>query len=95
MTAAAPLRAIFATPPGSPAAKAGIKAGDVVTSVNSSPLEHARDFAELTSMMAPGSSVYLTTLRNGKARSVTLTIGSIKCQLYCSTNSVCLPRPVL
>ncbi len=96
MTAAAPYGAIVTKPePGSPAAKAGIKAGDVVTSVNSSPLEHARDFAQLTSMMAPGSSVDLDTLRNGKVRSVRLTIGSIKCQLHCSTKSICLPRPVL
>jgi S1-C subfamily serine protease len=78
MTGAARYGAILAKPqPGSPAAKAGIKVGDVVTSVNSSPLEHARDFAQLTSMMAPGSSVYLKTLRNGKARPVRLTIGSI------------------
>jgi serine protease Do len=96
MTAAAPYGAILAKPqPDSPAAKAGIKAGDVVTSINSAPLGHARDFAQLTTMMAPGTSLYLSTLRNGKARSVNLTLGSIKCQLYCSTNSICLPGPVL
>jgi serine protease Do len=96
MTAAVPYGAMLTKPqPGSPAAKAGIKAGDVVTSINSSTLEHARDFAQLTSMMAPGSTIYLNTLHNGKARPVTLTIGSIKCQLHCSMESICLPQPVL
>ena len=39
---------------------------------------------------SPGSSVYLNTLRNGKARPVRLTIGSIKCQLHCSMKSIYL-----
>ena len=78
---AVPYGAIFATPqPGSPAARAGIEAFDVVTSVNGSPLEHARDFAQLISTMAPGSSVYLNTMRNGQAINVRLTVRSIKCQ---------------
>jgi S1-C subfamily serine protease len=77
---AGPYGAIFATPqPGSPAANAGIEAFDVVTLINGSPLEHAREFAPLISAMAPGSSVYLNTNRNGQLIMVTLTVGSIKC----------------
>jgi len=96
MTAAVPHGAILAKPqPGSPAAEAGIKAGDVVTAVDGSPLGHSRNFAQLISMLGPGSSTYLSTMRNGQARSVRLTVGSTKCKLHCTTNSVCLPGPVL
>jgi S1-C subfamily serine protease len=56
-----------------------LEAFDVVTLVNGSPLEHARDFVPLISAMAPGSSVYLNTNRNGQLIMVTLTVGSIKC----------------
>jgi len=77
---AVPYGAIFATPqPGSPAAKAGIEAGDVVLSVNGPPLEDARDFAPLISAMAPGSYIFLNTMRGNFAITAKLTVGSIKC----------------
>jgi len=77
---AVPYGAIFATPrSGSPAAKARIEAGDVVTSVNGSPLAHARDFAPLIAAMAPGSYLYLNTFRDGQLIMVRLIVGSIKC----------------
>ena len=84
--------AIFATPqPGSPAANAGMEAFDVVTLVNGSPLEHARDFAPLISAIAPGSSVYLNTNRNGQLIMVTVTVGSIKgtpnCRIDCTKHN--------
>ena len=79
---AVPYGAIFATPqPGSPAAAAEIEAGDVLTSVDGSPLERARDFAPLISMMAPGSSVYLNTMRDSQPINVSPILGSIKCHL--------------
>jgi serine protease Do len=75
-----PYGAIFERPePGSPAANAGIEAGDVITAVNGSPLKRSSDFAEIISMMAPGSVVYLSTWRNGELIEVRLTLGSFKC----------------
>lgn len=56
--------------PGSGSAKAGIKAGDVITSLNGKPLS---SFAELRAKIAtsePGSMVKLGLLRNGKAQEV-------------------------
>jgi serine protease Do len=77
---AEPYGAIFDRPePGSPAANAGIEAGDVITAVNGSPLMRSSDFAEIISRMAPGSVVYLRTLRNGELIEVSLTLGSSKC----------------
>ena len=44
----------------SPAAKAGIVAGDVITAVNGSPVKDARDLAKQIGNLAPGSSAKLT-----------------------------------
>ena len=75
-----PYGAIFDQPePGSPAAAAGIQQGDVLTSINGSPLMRSTDFADIISMMAPGTPVYLDTSRNGEAMQVKLIVGSTKC----------------
>jgi serine protease Do len=63
--------------PGSPAAKAGIEAGDVITAVNGKAVKDSRDLARTISMMAPGSDVKLTVLHNGSDRTVTLALGSL------------------
>jgi serine protease Do len=78
---AEPYGAIFERPePGSPAATAGIEEGDVLTAINGSPLMRSSDFAGIISMMAPGTSVYLNTWRDGEAREVSLTLGSAQCR---------------
>jgi serine protease Do len=78
---AAPYGAIFERPePGSPAATAGIEQGDVLTAINGSPLMRSTDFAGIISMMAPGTSVYLNTWRDGEEMQVKLTLGSAQCR---------------
>jgi serine protease Do len=62
---------------GSPAAKAGIEAGDVITSVNGTDVKDSRDLARTISMMAPGSSVKLDVLHKGESKPVTLTLGEM------------------
>lgn len=60
--------------PGSGSAKAGIKSGDVITSLNGKPLN---SFAELRSRIAttePGSKVKLGLLRDGKPMDVEVTL---------------------
>jgi serine protease Do len=72
--------AIFDQPePGSPAASAHIEQGDVLLTINGSPLERASDFAGTISMMAPGTAVDLTTSRNGEMLQVTVVLGSTRC----------------
>jgi serine protease Do len=62
---------------GSPAAKAGIEAGDVITAVNGAEVKDARDLARNISMMAPGTSVKLDILHKGDAKTVTLALGEM------------------
>jgi serine protease Do len=70
--------ALVAEPqPGSPAEKAGIKAGDVIVSVNGEAVEDARTLARRISALAPGTSVKLGVLRNSREDSLTLTLGEL------------------
>jgi serine protease Do len=62
---------------GSPAEKAGIKAGDVITAVNGEKLTNARDLARRIGSMAPNASVKLTVLQKGTEKTVTLTLGEL------------------
>src|SRR5262249_9349483 len=58
---------------GSPAAKAGIEAGDVIVAVNGTAVKDSRDLARKVSVMAPGSSVKFDVLHKGATKTVTLT----------------------
>jgi serine protease Do len=62
---------------GSPAQKAGIKAGDVIVSVNGETVADARNLARRISAMAPGTSVKLGIIRGGKEDALTLTLGEL------------------
>ena len=60
---------------GSPAANAGILAGDVITAVDGHGVKDSRDLARQIGAMAPGTSAKLTIWRKGETRTVSLTIG--------------------
>jgi len=62
---------------GSPAQKAGIKAGDVIVSVNGEAVTDARNLARRISSMAPGTSIKLGVIRGGKEDTLTLTLGEL------------------
>jgi serine protease Do len=62
---------------GSPAAKAGIESGDVITKVNGVDVKDARDLARKIGAMAPGTSVKIDLLRKGAEKTVTLTLGEL------------------
>jgi len=62
---------------GSPAQKAGIKAGDVIVSVNGETVTDARNLARRISAMAPGTSVKLGVIRDGRENSYTVTLGEL------------------
>jgi serine protease Do len=59
---------------GSPAAKAGIKAGDVITAVNGKKIKDARDLARTIGLMAPDTTVKLDVLHNGEHKTLTVTL---------------------
>jgi serine protease Do len=60
-----------------PAAKAGIQAGDVITAVNGNPIKDSRTLAREISGMAPGSSAKLDILRKGETKSITVTLATM------------------
>jgi serine protease Do len=62
---------------GSPAAKAGIKSGDVITAVNGTPVKDARDLARTIGTMAPDSAVKLDIIRQGEQKTVSLTLAQM------------------
>ncbi len=75
-----PYGAIFEQPePGSPAAHAGIQAGDVITSINGAAIERAGDFAALIAAMAPETIVHLATYRDGQRIELPVMLGSGIC----------------
>ena len=51
---------------GGPAEKAGIKRGDVITAINKQPVNDNNSLRNLVARMAPGSSVEVTAMRNGR-----------------------------
>jgi serine protease Do len=62
---------------GSPAVKAGIKAGDVIIAVDGKTVRDARDLAKRIGGMAPGTSVKIEIVRNGKSQAFSLTLGEL------------------
>jgi serine protease Do len=62
---------------GSPAVKAGIESGDVITAVNGAPVKDARELARTIGMMAPDTSVKLDIVRKGEPRSITVTLTEV------------------
>ncbi len=63
--------------PDSPAGKAGFKEGDFVTEFNGKKVKDMRQFRLMVSQTAPGSKVTLKILRDGKAKTLTATLGEI------------------
>jgi serine protease Do len=62
---------------GSPAAKAGIMAGDVITAVDGTQIKDSRDLARKIASMSPGTSVKLGIMHNGNEKTVSLTLGQL------------------
>lgn len=62
---------------GSPAAKAGIEAGDVITAVNGTAVKDSRDLARTIATLAPGTSVKLDIVHKGDNKTVTLALGEL------------------
>jgi putative serine protease PepD len=60
---------------GSPAAKAGLQAGDVVTQVNGQNIANSEDLVGAVQSSSVGSQLKLTITRNGSQQTVTVTVG--------------------
>jgi serine protease Do len=62
---------------GSPAGKAGVQSGDVITGVNGTAVKNARDLARTIATLPPNSTAKLDILRNGQSQTVTVALGTM------------------
>jgi serine protease Do len=61
--------------PDTPAAKAGIEAGDIILRIDGKQIERFVDVTRTVSSMKPGTSTKLTLFRRGQTREVTVIVG--------------------
>jgi len=61
----------------SPALAAGLKAGDTILKVDGKEVADARDLAKKVAQIAPGKSVPLTVVRDGKTMDIAVKIGAM------------------
>jgi serine protease Do len=61
--------------PGGPADKAGLKPGDIITTVDGRSIKDGEDLVNEIAARHPGSSVRLGFIRDGKQTDVTVTVG--------------------
>lgn len=59
-----------------PAAKAGLKANDIIQKINDDTIGEHHDLSSIIGQYRPGDKVKLTVLRDGKSISIDLTLGS-------------------
>ncbi len=73
-------RGITGQPPvvqGSPADKAGLQAGDIITKIDGTAISESKTLTTILSAHKPGDSVRLTVNRDGKTITVVVTLGSV------------------
>jgi serine protease Do len=62
---------------GSPAEKAGVKAGDVIVSLDGRAVKDSREVAQKIGTMSPGSSVKLGIIRGGSEETINVTLAQM------------------
>ena len=60
-----------------PAAKAGLKAGDIIIAYAEKPVQDSADLPPLVGATKPGASRTLTVIREGKEQELTVTLGQL------------------
>jgi serine protease Do len=60
-----------------PAAKAGLKEGDVIRKLNGKRVENHRQLRNDIAASAPGTTVQLEVLRNGRTKEIAVTLGEL------------------
>ena len=61
---------------GSPAEKAGLKAGDIITSLNGTALDATHTLDLMLGQMTPGQTATFGILRDGQNLTITVTLGT-------------------
>jgi serine protease Do len=73
--------------PGSPAAKAGVKAGDVILSIDGTSIKDSRELAQRIGTMSPGSPVRLNVIRDGSQQTINVTLAQMPNQQQAQAGS--------
>ncbi|MCL5942202.1 MAG: PDZ domain-containing protein, partial [Actinobacteria bacterium] len=66
---------VAATDPGTPAARAGLKQGDIIFKINDTDISSDVDLFKFLRRKKPGDTVSVTFDRNGKTQTVQVTLG--------------------
>jgi serine protease Do len=72
----------------SPAARAGLQPGDVITRVNDHDVNYSSDLPAQVALMKPGTKARLEVIRNGKPTTVDVSIGELKDKQVASAEPV-------
>jgi serine protease Do len=64
--------------PGSPAANAGLKSGDVIVAVDGQNVPHQEDLPRMIAPHKPGTVVHLSVIRDRQTRDVAVTLAPLK-----------------
>jgi serine protease Do len=75
--------------PGGPADKAGLKPGDIITSIDGQPIKDGDELVNEIASRRPGSTVQLGYLRDGKQADASVTVGDRE-KVFANLNS---PQP--
>jgi serine protease Do len=78
--------------PGSPAADAGLKEGDVIVSLNGKPIKKNDDLVNAVAETQVGTRAALGVIRDGKRTDLSVSIGD-RAKIYADEPSVAGPRP--
>jgi serine protease Do len=71
----------------SPAAKAGVKAGDVIVSLDGTALKDSRELSQKIGTMSPGATVKLGVIRDGSQQTINVTLAQMSNQQQANAGS--------
>jgi serine protease Do len=63
--------------PGSPAARAGLRSGDIIVEIEGERIDSARQLSLMVARKGPGARIRLTILRDGKRQELTATLAEL------------------
>ncbi|MCY7371573.1 MAG: Do family serine endopeptidase [Polaromonas sp.] len=78
---------------GSPAEKAGVEAGDIITRFEGKPIDRSTDLPRLVGNVKPGTKSGITVFRRGSVKELTVTIAEVEPEKSASRASVPEPKP--